>query len=242
MTSLRTRRYSGILNPALLQRTHCTVIGVGGIGHHIAVLLAHLGIGTLTIYDPDTVNRINLGTQAYAPCHLRKPKVHACWEDCIRLNPQLKGDTVHRVFTRTDPMPGPVFLCVDKMSARSFIFSCWENLVRQSGEFVPLFDARAGAELLRILSITDEASALHYPTTLFADTEALRESCTTRFTPYCGTTAASILCAHLMKHLRSMPVDPDIMLNLLSMEIIRNDPSSTTESVEDVRSSDRLPA
>lgn len=51
---------------ARLERAHAAVFGVGGVGGHAVEALARAGVGALTLFDPDTVERSNLNRQLAA--------------------------------------------------------------------------------------------------------------------------------------------------------------------------------
>lgn len=46
--------------PAILARTRVGIVGAGGGGSHLCQQLAHLGIGDLTVFDPDIIEDTNL--------------------------------------------------------------------------------------------------------------------------------------------------------------------------------------
>lgn len=52
-----------------LQNAHITIIGVGGVGSHIAVMAAATGIGQITLIDNDVVEYSNLTRQLYYKEH-----------------------------------------------------------------------------------------------------------------------------------------------------------------------------
>jgi molybdopterin/thiamine biosynthesis adenylyltransferase len=56
----RTRRFFGSRALARLARSHVLVIGAGAIGNEVAKNLALVGVGRLTLVDPDTVEASNL--------------------------------------------------------------------------------------------------------------------------------------------------------------------------------------
>jgi sulfur carrier protein ThiS adenylyltransferase len=92
------------------------------------------------------------------------------------------------------------------------------NAVRDA---VDLFiDGRMAAEVLRVLAASDADSREHYPATLFEQAEALSQPCTARSTIYCANVAAGLMVSQMARWLRGMPLDRDVMLNLLSAEIV----------------------
>lgn len=65
------------------------IAGLGGLGSHIAVLLARLGIGTLVLADCDTVDLTNLHRQHYTLRDLGRPKADALRDQLLEINPYL---------------------------------------------------------------------------------------------------------------------------------------------------------
>ncbi|MCU0577384.1 MAG: ThiF family adenylyltransferase, partial [Desulfobacterota bacterium] len=61
-----------------LFRSHAAVIGCGGLGGYVIEELARIGIGTITVIDPDTFEEHNLNRQLLATLEsLHEPKVQA---------------------------------------------------------------------------------------------------------------------------------------------------------------------
>jgi sulfur carrier protein ThiS adenylyltransferase len=58
----------------------------------------------------------------------------------------------------------------------------------------------------------------HYPTTLFAQSEAQPGRCTARATIYAAGIAAGLMVHQFTRWLRGIPVAPDTSLNLLAGE------------------------
>lgn len=81
---------------------------------------------------------------------------------------------------------------------------------------------RMSAEVLQVIIVTDDASREHYPSTLFTSREAYQGSCTAKSTIYCANVAAGVMLVQFTKYLRRLPIDADIQMNLLSMELTVN--------------------
>ena len=64
----------------------------------------------------------------------------------------------------------------------------------------------------------DDVGRDHYPTTLFAQSEAQPGRCTARSTIYAASIAAGLMVHQFTRWLRGMPVDRDTSLNLLAGE------------------------
>jgi molybdopterin-synthase adenylyltransferase len=222
----RDLRQRDIVPPAQLAICHPLIIGVGAVGHAIALQLAAMGAQAMTLVDDDIVDVVNLATQAYAPDQLGQPKVEAAAADCRRLNPDLTVQTCAEKFRRSsirslNCFAGGegrivVFCCVYSITARSIV---WES-VRQKASFFA--DARMSAEVVRILASDRPAHDQHYPSTLFRQEEAFTGACTSRSTIYCASVAAALMISMFTRWLRQMPLDHDVLLNLLSMELSVN--------------------
>lgn len=66
------------------------VAGLGGLGSHIAVMLARSGVGMLHLVDFDRVDESNLNRQHYFREHLGCRKIDALAEQLLRIDPQLE--------------------------------------------------------------------------------------------------------------------------------------------------------
>ncbi len=79
-----------------LQKAHVAVAGAGGLGSNVAVLLTRAGIGTLSLFDYDTVEYSNLNRQHYFIQDLTHPKTDALKRHLLNINPELVVHT-HQV-------------------------------------------------------------------------------------------------------------------------------------------------
>lgn len=108
------------------------IVGVGGVGSHVARLLAKLGVGrnsVVSIFDGDRVEPHNLANQAYDQKHIGSYKTEALSDQYSRWSGGVEvTSSAHFVEDRT-PLSGVVFLCLDNMEARKNICerSIWRN-------------------------------------------------------------------------------------------------------------------
>ena len=212
-TDERYSRQRDIVPPERLATCKATIIGVGAIGRQVALQLAAMGIPWLQLIDFDRVEESNIASQGYLEDDLSRPKVQATADLCQQINHQLEVHETNERFRRSMEIGNVIFCCVDKIDARRLI---WEAIKDRSSFFC---DGRMSAEVLRILTACDTASREYYPTTLFSAGEAYTGACTAKTTIYCANIAAGLMVAQFAKHLRNLPVDPDIQLNLLTSEI-----------------------
>jgi len=225
LTSLADRdiRQRQIVPPEKLAACHAVVIGVGAVGRQVAAQLAAVGISRMTLIDHDVVGVENLAPQAYWPADLGEAKVSATAALCRQIHPDCEIVTLAErfrrsmvksldAFTITDHKPG-VFACVDSIQTRAMI---WESVKRQVAFFV---DGRMSAEVIRVLAADHPAMDSYYSTTLFAPEQAAVGSCTAKGTVYTASIAAGLMLGQFTKWLRGLPLERDLMLNLLSAEM-----------------------
>jgi hypothetical protein len=224
--SLRDLRQRELVPPDNLAMCHGLVIGVGAIGRQVALQLAATGIPELTLIDHDVVDVVNLAPQGYAPEDLGHAKVAASAAWCRRLNPEIlvhtQSERFRRSSTRTlscfdqSERQLVVFSCVDSIETRKLI---WESVQQRAAAF---FDGRMSAEVVRVLASTNPAMDQPYVQTLFAPDRAFVGSCTAKSTIYTASIAAGLMVAQFTRWLRRIPVDSDVVLNLLASEMTVN--------------------
>ena len=75
--TLNLSRQSKLVPEAALSTWNFHIFGVGSVGSHVAHVLAKTGFQNLTVYDNDTVDKENIGPQAFHFAHLKMNKVDA---------------------------------------------------------------------------------------------------------------------------------------------------------------------
>ena len=66
------------------------------------------------------------------------------------------------------------------------------------------------------MAVAESVGREHYPTTLFAQSEAQLGRCTARSTIYAANIAAALMTHQFTRWLRGIPVDRELSLNLLA--------------------------
>ncbi len=209
----RYSRQQDIVPPERLADCKATVIGVGAIGRQVAMQLTAMGIPWLQLVDFDQIEPSNLASQGYLQDDLGRQKVTATGDMCHQVNHSLEIHEVNDRFKRSMEIGNILFCAVDKIDTRRQIW----NEVKDKVTFFT--DGRMSAEVLRVLSVSDSDSYEHYPTTLFNAEEAYVGPCTAKTTIYCANIAAGMMISQFTKYLRHLPVDADVQVNLLSMEL-----------------------
>ena len=215
MTSMINRdiRQRELIPIEKLSKIKAIVVGKGAIGRQVSIQLATIGVPRILLVDFDEVNIENLGAQGFYENDIGRPKVDAVADICRLINSEIKVATAYEKFKSLQFIDGVFFCCVDKIDVRKHIF----NTI---GERADLFiDGRMSAEYLRVLTVHDDKSKEHYPTTLFPASEAYQGSCTAKTTIYCANIAAGIMVAQFAKWLRGCSIDKEVDLNLLTNEM-----------------------
>ncbi len=221
MPSSRNVRQKDLLPQEVLDTCHAVVVGVGAIGRQVALQLAAMGIPSATLIDFDRVEKVNLGPQGFFDKDVGEEKTSVTRLLMQDLNPEIGGVDYCDRFRRADlrtyfvnpPRKNVVFCCVDSMEIRKLV---WET-VRASAVF--FVDGRMNGEVIRVLTAFNPVVDKLYEKSLFSDGEAFQGSCTARSTIYSANIAAGMMLAQFAKWTRCISLNPDFMLNLLSMEL-----------------------
>jgi len=78
-----------------IKKSRIGIAGAGGLGSHVAIALARIGIGRLVVADFDLVETSNLNRQYYFIDQVGMPKVQALQETIKRINPGVDFVAVH---------------------------------------------------------------------------------------------------------------------------------------------------
>jgi len=209
----RFARQEGLVPRERLEGLAISVIGVGAIGRQVALQLASLGARQITLVDFDEVEEVNITTQGYLWDDLGKSKVLATAQAISRIDSSMEVSQICARYRPGLPVGDAVFCCVDSISARGAI---WRSAGRNAQFWV---DGRMLGEVIRVLAVAGDESRAHYPTTLFAQAEAMTGSCTARGVIYTAAIAAGLMMGQFTRWLRGLPTDNDLSLNLLASEM-----------------------
>jgi molybdopterin-synthase adenylyltransferase len=208
----RYSRQQDLVPQDRLKELKATVIGVGAVGRQVALQLAAIGAARLQIVDFDVVDLTNVTTQGYLASDVGKPKVEATAAAIRQLDPAIAVESVQDRYRPRLEIGQAVFCCVDSIDARATIW-------RSAGSRIAFWaDGRMLGEVLRVLTVAEAVGRDHYPTTLFAQSEAQAGRCTARSTIYAAGITAGLMVHQFTRWLRGLPVDRDTTLNLLASE------------------------
>jgi hypothetical protein len=185
-----------------------TVIGAGAVGSFTALSLVKMGVGTVEVYDFDTVSVENLGPQWFRVCDLGRFKVEALADQLAAFGGKVVPHPDRFV---AQPVSGIVVCTVDSMDAR---ISIWRH-VRKCRRAELYLDARMGAEVGKVFAIrpVDPEDCRAYDSELYPSTEALRAPCTARSTIYCAAGLSAFLAATVGNHLAGRRYRRDLVVD-----------------------------
>ena len=204
----RTSRFSALFAVDKIEQASVHIIGCGSVGGALGHLLARSGVGSITLWDPDTVAIENLGVQPFRHCDLGRPKAEALAEALRTYSsaedptaPIIQGITSRFSVQHASCSPGVIFSCVDNMVSRSTLFK--QAVVWGSH---PFFDARVAGFTVEVYHWVPGADADAYRKTLFPDEEMLQMPCGTKMTPHAPQVAASFLYHYFASYVSGRPL------------------------------------
>lgn len=193
-----TSRFTDAIWYNTIRELHVILAGLGGIGSYIGFLLSRLQVGSLRLYDPDTVESVNISGQMYPTTSIGETKISAL----VNLMRDFSGFYNYRSHSHRyieDSSAGPIMICgFDNMEARKVFFYNWLKYVKGSSrpEKCLFIDGRLAAEEFQILSIqgNDERAIKEYEEKwLFSDSEAEATICSYKQTTFMANMIASMM-------------------------------------------------
>ncbi|WP_104697047.1 MULTISPECIES: thiamine biosynthesis protein ThiF [unclassified Helicobacter] len=107
-----------------LKHSSVAICGLGGLGSHIAIMLARSGVGRLNLIDFDTVEPSNLNRQSYMINDLGKYKTEALKEQILQINPFIKTQ-IHTLKITEDNMK-------DLFQSDDIVCEAFDNIASKS--------------------------------------------------------------------------------------------------------------
>lgn len=200
--TIKINEYTSRFTDAIWYRTlgsmRVLLAGLGGIGSYIGFLLSRLHIRSLSIYDPDTVESVNISGQMYPTSSIGSRKTEALC-DLMRSFSSFHNYSSFSERYDENSYTCPVMICgFDNMEARRVFFNNWLNYVNDSPqpETCLFIDGRLAAEEFQILSIqgNDERAIKEYQEKwLFSDAEAEATICSYKQTTFMANMIASMM-------------------------------------------------
>ena len=214
--------------------TTAMVVGTGAIGRQVAILLSRMGCHTITLVDPQRVDLSNVSSQGFSILDVGDEKTAAVKRECCLGGVNTISICDYYRSARDSANPANqqvVFCCVDNMSVRKVIFEQHLKCLSLFGgikcpyseksESFFFCDGRMLGENLRILTAADHNSRRYYldPENLYTTDQAEKGSCTSKTTLYAAYIIAGRMVHMYSRWLRNLPVDYDVLENVLASEV-----------------------
>ncbi len=177
-------RQIDLINPERLVY-NIGIIGAGAIGGWTALALLKMGCQDITVYDPDSVEEHNCGSQLFTDMDIGKPKVEAL-KDKLELMTDGSIEAVEKEINLESlealKPHNLIIFAVDNIEARKEIFEALAA-VRWSGI---LIDGRMAGDVLEVYTIPtgDSKRVEHYKSTLFDGGNGQNINCSARSVVY----------------------------------------------------------
>lgn len=174
------------------------IAGIGGIGSWTALLISRLGVRSLTIYDDDRVERVNMAGQFFQSSNTGGYKVNAMRDLCESFSSYYGVSAMRQRYT-SGSLRNKIMICgFDNMDSRRTFFNSWKTGVRGAenpNEYL-FIDGRLLMEELQIYCIqgNDEYNMNRYETEfLFSDEEAVEPMCSQKQTSFMANMIAGLI-------------------------------------------------
>jgi molybdopterin/thiamine biosynthesis adenylyltransferase len=203
----RFLRQEGLCPVQALQDLHVTMIGCGAVGSFTALALAKMGVGSMVLYDPDSVEVHNLSTQFFRDTDLGRSKVEAL-ADQLRAMTETTVTAIPDAYT-DQPLAGVVISALDSMDARRRV---WRR-VRGNRDIALYVDSRMGALVGQVLTVHPGSPIEEqaYRRTLHSQQEALQEACTARSVIFTVLGIASTVAGLVRSHVVGETVPREVV-------------------------------
>ena len=174
--------------------------GLGGIGSYVAYLLSRLELFKVIMYDPDTVDLVNLSGQLYSKNHIGLPKTEAIVDTIENYSLYTRYEAYNLPYT-DESNTADIMICgFDNMEARKVFFNNWlghvNNLEEYKRKRCLFIDGRLNAEDFQVFCIAGDDTYninKYYEEYLFTDGEADITTCSYKQTSYMATMIGSIM-------------------------------------------------
>lgn len=182
------------------QSFEITLAGLGGIGSWVSLLLARLKPASLSLFDADRVEMVNLAGQLYGVSDCGKPKVTAVC-DYLKNNANYYGFIERNQNYTSNCTTNKIMICgFDSMSSRRTFYQSWKGrLSRSNAEELKetlFIDGRLTATEFQVFCMTGEDTALmvrYQEEFLFDDSQASQEVCSFKQTAYLANMIAGVI-------------------------------------------------
>lgn len=198
-----------------IKEQEVVLAGLGGIGSWCALLLSRLDIRSLTLYDDDTVDSVNLAGQFYRKNQIKAFKASAISKAIHEYSNYYNCNACTRKFEDSS-LPSKIMICgFDNMEARKVFYRKWLHHLNKypstANEYL-FIDGRLSADTFQVLCIkgNDTYNRKRYEENfLFDDSEADETICSFKQTSFMANMIASYMINLFVNFISNLS-NPDI--------------------------------
>lgn len=202
-----TSRFSDAVWYEKIKTRDVLLAGVGGIGSYIVFLLARLNVNSITLYDDDEIESVNLSGQFYNSTQIGQKKVNAI-SDTVKTYSMYHKVRAYAEKFVPGKAPKDVMICgFDNMRARKDYYAAWKDHVMSKPEeeraSCLYIDGRLAAEELQVFCITgeDEYYMKKFEEDwLFDDSQAQETLCSYKQTTFMANMIGSMMTNLFVNH------------------------------------------
>lgn len=194
-----TSRFNSALWFDKILKQNITVAGLGGIGSYVVFMLSRMDVRSLTLYDPDKVETVNLSGQLYSKSQIGLYKADAIADMIENYSDYHSVSALTKKLDTSSAITGITICGFDNMKARKDAFKNWTDRVlelpKERREECLFIDGRLTAEEFQVFCIKgdDMDNIRRYEPYLFSDFEADPTVCSYKQTTFMANMIGSVI-------------------------------------------------
>lgn len=231
-------RQSAIIPTNKILSSHVSLVGCGAIGSWAALTIAKMGLGKITLYDPDRISEVNLPNQFYPKVAVGQYKV-AALKELLSAFADTEISCGLAFNESTSLFCDTVIVATDSMSSRKMV---WESFLEQDrcknyiearmgGELGIVYTIKKKFSLSKTISKTKKkqkpqfavspADKKFYEETLYSDEQAVPQRCTAKAIMYNVNMISALIGRAFASVIRNDNVPREMVFSM-----VRIDPTS----------------
>lgn len=189
-------RFSNAIWYETAKRTYCTIVGLGGIGSHLAYMLSRINPASIDLVDFDKVSADNMGTQMFLKKNIGEYKVDSVDSMCLDMNLHRTPMSIYREgIEQYYSSNKNTFVCTDSIESRRKAFEAWKDYSRNSKYNTIFIDGRCTFDRFVVYAVPScDASAIRrYEQELFPKEEVEEVQCGAKQTTFIACMTAATM-------------------------------------------------
>lgn len=205
-------RFSGMGWTKSIGNMNVLVVGAGGIGSWLAFNLARIGVNSITIFDDDKAECVNMSGQLIPISGIGKFKCDILADEIVRYCGSINIKSIHERFTRGESTNyDAIFCAVDNMETRRMVANMIYGREKKNAPLV-FIDGRLSVDELQVYNIicSDRKQIetyLNNKNCMFDDHEAFGTICNMKQTSYMANMIGIVMTNILVNVASSLKED-----------------------------------